>query len=164
MTIDRQLRRALPGPCCWRSCAGLILLCAAAWGAPAPAPAEPAPPAGASASAASPSNALATFRKDDDDIGRRLVYGLVFVGVVALAGWAAIKLAGKGLPWPSALRTSARSPLRVVGVVRVTPKLLVASIRVAPDLVIVVADNGSSIVKLAELAGADSAGGAVPPC
>lgn len=125
--------------------------------------AEPAPRAAVTAPAASSPNALATFRKDGDDVGRRLVYGLVFVGMVALAGWAAVRLAGKGMLLPWALRPSARSRLRLVGVVRVTPKLLVASIRVAPDLVIVVADNGSSIIKLAELPGADSAE-PMPPC
>lgn len=107
--------------------------------------------ASASADPDASNGVLQGFRKDDADVGRRLIYGLLFVLAVAAAGWGALKLSGKPWFFSSGLRPAAKHSLRLMEVVRISPKLLMAKVRVSAELVVVIADNGASIVKLAEL-------------
>lgn len=95
----------------------------------------------------------------DIDLVHRLAVGLGAVAIIGLIGWAAVILARRyGLP--TAMGNGARRPVsvRVIDVRRITPRLHIATIQVSEDRAVVLADNGQSIVVIAETPLASRAG------
>jgi len=120
----------------WRCLVPSTLL--AGWGkalAAAQAVAESAPPA---------------FAGDDLGLIHHIAVGLGCVVVIALLGWATVVWSRKH-GWPALGQPSAELPLRVLAVRRVGQRLQVAAVQVSPGQVVVIADNGQAIVKIAEM-------------
>lgn len=95
--------------------------------------------------------ARAQFANDDLGWTHHLAVGLGCVVVISLLGWLTVVLARKfGLSQPQT-GSSATIKFHVLASRRITPRLHIAAIQISNECIVVIADNGRAIEKLAEL-------------
>ncbi len=82
----------------------------------------------------------------------KFTFAMIFVGVVAGLGWWLVAYARKGDGFASfrGKHKNEAFHINVISHRRVTPRLSIIAIEIMPDVLIVLADNGHSIIKLHE--------------